>query len=218
MEKHLLKILLGLSVMTSIGCGHSTAGEETKIGVEESSTWGSVSQKPNGEYSGTGGFRFLKTLSSAQVSLGMDLGGYLDEENSSIELVMFAKNPNLIDGVHLKLFRASGNTLMGTVEVNNTGAKTISTSRLNSFLPSPVDMVVDFHAQGSSVRIMIYQGGAPLGAPYFFDSRRAGDLVEGSLGNSSLNDGIHGGILMTNARVSKAQRREPITSRDSALK
>lgn len=217
MEKYFLKLVLALSVLISLGCARTTASEETKVGVEEASTWGSVQQKPNGEYSGTGGLRFLKTISSAQVSLGTDLGGSLDEADSSIELVMFAKDPNLTDGVHVK-FTRSGVHLVGKIEVNNTGANRISESRLDSLSPAPLDMTVDFHAQGSSVRVMIYQGNAEAGAPFFFDSKRAGDLLNGNLANSSLNDGIHGGILMVKARISKAQRRASVTAREKALK
>ena len=221
MEKYFLKLALILSCILpflfSTGCGRATTSEEAKVGVEEASTWGTVQQKPNGEYSGTGGLRFLKTIPSAQLSLGTDLGGALDEADSSIELVMFAKNPNLTDGVHLK-FTRNGLRLVGTVDINNTGANPILNSRLNSFSPAPLDLSVDFHAQGSSVRVMIYQGNAAAGAPFFFDSKRAGDLTHGILANSPLNDGIHGGVLMIKARVSKAQRRESVTTRESALK
>ncbi len=221
MEKYFLKsafILSGLlPFLLSTGCGVTTSREEAKVGVEEAFTWGTVQQKPNGEYSGTGGLRFLKTIPSAQVSLGTDLGGALDDTDSSVELVMFAKNPNLTDGVHLK-FTRNGLNLLGTLEINNTGANPVLNSRLDSLSPNPLDLTVDFHAQGSWVRVMIYQGGAAAGAPFFFDSKRAGDLTNGSLVNSSLNEGIHGGLLMIKARVSKAQRRESVTARENALK
>ncbi len=220
MEKYFLKSALIFSFvlpfLISAGCGRVTKSDEIKVGVEEASTWGSVQEKPNGEYIGTGGIRFLKTISSSQVSLGTDLGGALDEADSSIELVMFAKNPNLSDGVHLKLNR-SGPQLVGTIEINNTGTNPILERRLDSLSPAPLDLTVDFHAQGSSVRVMIYQGNAVAGTPFFFDSKRAGDLRNGTLANSNLDGGIHGGVLMIKGRISKAQRRESVTPRENAL-
>ncbi len=215
MEKFLLNTFVSLTLLLSLSCGKTEIISDQPT-IDEATTFGSVQQKTDGEFYGTGGIRFLKNLSSSQMSIGMELIAYLEDPNSSIELVMFAKNPNLSDGVHLVLAR-SNTQLVGSLDVNNTGSKTILANRLASFGLMPVKLAVDIHGMGNSVQVMIYEPESAIGAAYHFSSQRAGDLTNGALASSPLSEGIHGGILMTNARIQKALRRESVTPRASLI-
>ena len=216
MEKYLLRSISAVLFLMISSCGPKPVVDENKPTFDENVSWGAVVQKSDGEYSGTGGFRFLRTLSSPQMSIGLELGAYLEADNSSVEYVMFATTPTLTDGVHLRLYRDTAGQLLGTLDINNTGLRQVAIPRLQNYAVSPLKMAIDLHAFGTMARVMTYDSGAATNAAYYFDSRRVGDLVNGALLSSSLAGGIHGGVILTNARVFKAIRRDPVLPREQA--
>jgi hypothetical protein len=205
-------VALLATMITTSGCGRRADDAPIDGGVDEFTTTGSITEKGQGEYEGSGAMRFLRTLSSAQTSQALTVRANLFSASSKIEFVMFATNTNLSDGLHFTLTPViASNTIVGTIDLNSVGVRTVNSSRLQSFNANPLNMVIDFHGYGNAARVIVYPYDAPSTSTLMMDTSRNGDLNM-ALPNTMLT-GIFYGILMTDAHISTAHLRPAVAGR-----
>ena len=195
-----------LALLTLASCGSPQADEPNGID-SYSQVSGSFTQADSNTLTGVGSILFTNVLPGQFSKNSLALKADLLYIGSSVTAIFNSNNSlmNSSSGGIAITFTRNGATTEGTIAVNGTSV-TINPVRINFYVPSAIDVIIDIHnISSTSTRVMIWQRDLTVYSPTNadVDTTDSSDYT-GTYPTNTSGQGIFAGLALNNATVTAA--------------
>ncbi len=208
MEKLILKSLLVISMTLGLAaCGAVTTPDITGLD-QYTYVSGGFNTANDTTLDGTGVVRFTEVLPGILTGRALKIKAQLDQTIalSSVTAAFYSSSLSLAtnNGVFVKFIR-SGINVNVEISVNGT-TSTVNSSRVTTYFPASLDLVVEVHNEAAKVRVFVWRRDNMIysATTADIDTERVGDISP-ALPSSSSGTGQFAGLILQNAVVTAAQ-------------